>query len=90
MGGRSRGQGEGNKKRGQGEGNKKRRRGEGNRKRKLGEAAAAEELRGEAAAEEELRKIIREKIEEDEEFSNNVEKCSSTWELEMKHETFSG
>ena len=74
MGGRSRGQGEGNKKRGQGEGNKKRRRGEGNRKRKLGEAAAAEELCGEAAAEEELRKIIREKIEEDEEFSNNVEK----------------
>ena len=50
MGGRSRGQGEGNKKRGQGEGNKKRRRGEGDRKRKHGD------LQGDLAAVEELKK----------------------------------
>ena len=63
MGGRSRGQGEGNKKRGQGEGNKKRRRGEGDRKRKHGD------LHGDLAAVEELKKVIREQIEVDEEFA---------------------
>ena len=63
MGGRSRGQGEGNKKRGQGEGNKKRRRGEGDRKRKHGD------LHGDLAAVEELKKVIREHIEVDEEFA---------------------
>ena len=63
MGGRSRGQGEGNKKRGQGEGNKKRRRGEGDRKRKHGD------LQGDLAAVEELKKVIREQIQVDDEFA---------------------
>ena len=63
MGGRSRGQGEGNKKRGQGEGNKKRRRGEGGRERRHGD------LHGDIAAVEKLRKVIREQIEIDEGFA---------------------